>query len=881
MLPTRTALVATLLLAAAPLAGQAGAPPRPALMAAPLAGQVRMDGRLDEAAWAAAEVATNFTQAYPNPGAAASQRTEARVLVGPDALYVAARMFDSAPDSIAAQMSRRDATGTYSDRVLLFIDSHNDRRTAFHFGVNPRGVKQDSYRFNDVSEDLSWDAVWEVATSVDSLGWTAEFRIPFSQLRFSQGAGERSWGLGIMRDVARNEERSTWSAWTRNSPGFVSTLGELGGLAGVRAPQRLEVMPYTSARLKRAPGDGANPFYQSNDVGASAGVDVRYGLPGGLTLTATVNPDFGQVEVDPAVVNLSAFETFYPERRPFFVEASDIFEFGEVVSRNSYSVPRYFYSRRIGRAPQRRVAGEKYEYVDAPPQSTILGAAKVTGKTGGWSLGFMDAVTGTERARVLLADGGRSHEAVEPLTNYLAGRVRRDLRRGATVLGGLMTATHRDMSEDAFAPLLRSSAYMGGLDAQHSWNRRQWTLSGFYARSQIYGDAAAINAAQRSSARYFQRPDARQSRLDPERGSLAGHVGAAAISRSGTWDASLVYQETSPGFEVNDLGFQSAADRRAFSTYLGRRINRPRGMFRSHSYFAYTTHAWNFDGDNVYASLNAGATGSFKSFWSAGLDVAYDPAVMSDRRTRGGPLSRTPAGWNVLGSLATDRRKKVFASGSLFVQNDEAGQWQRTARVALTMRPTTSLQASVGPRLERVRTASQFVLARADSLATSTFGRRYIFADVDQTTVALDARLNWTFSPTLSLEVFAQPYVSTGDFSNYKEFTTPRTFDFAVYGRDRGTIASTETGYTVDPDGAGPARSFGLGERDFTFRSLRGNAVLRWEYRPGSTLFFVWQQLRSGEDATAEWNVGRDVSGIFSEPAENVFVIKATYWLGR
>jgi hypothetical protein len=885
-----------LLLVAGPLRAQQAvpvaeraAPERRAAVAAPLEGPVRLDGRLDEAAWAGVEPATGFTQAYPNPGAPESERTEVRVLVGPDAVYVGARMFDSAPDSIAAQLSRRDAAGTYSDRISIFLDARDDRRTAFSFGVNPRGVKMDSYQYDDTREDLTWDAVWDVATSVDSLGWTAEFRIPFSQLRFPpRVSGERVWGFGAMRDIARREERSTWSPWTRNSPGFVSSFGELRGLTAVRAPARLEIVPYTSARLDRAPGDAEDPFYSENDVAGSVGADFQYGLPGGLTLTGTINPDFGQVEVDPAVVNLTAFETFLPERRPFFVEGSDVFRFGDLVARNQFNYPQYFYSRRVGRAPQRRVSGTDIAYVDVPSESTILGAFKVSGKTaGGWTVGILDAVTAEEDGRYRTALGEGGSQAVEPLSNYFVGRVRKDLNQGRTVVGGIVTATNRDMSDSLFDPVVRSGAYVAGIDMQHSWNRRAWTVSGFLAGSRVSGSETVIRGTQLSSARYFQRPDADHLEYDPARTSLGGRVGGLAISHTGAWDGSLAYQEISPGFEPNDLGFYGTADRRNFSTYLGRRVNRPNKLFRSHNMSVYSTHAWNWGGDNVYADFAANLGGTFLNFWSASLTAGFSPEIADDRLTRGGPLASSAQSWRVSGNGSSDRRKPVVVSAGASWQDYTSGEWVATLNSAVTLRPSTSLQVSVGPRWTRVYNQGQYVLARADSFATATFGRRYVFADVDQRQLSLETRVNWTFTPNLSLEVFAQPLVSAGDFSRYKEFLRPGEYAFGVYGQDQGTIAaaSSGNGFVVDPDGTGPAPAFTVGDRagqrDFTFRSLRGNAVLRWEYRPGSTLFFVWQQLRSAEHVLGDLELGRDLGGTFQEPARNVFLIKATYWVGR
>ncbi|HEX6040884.1 DUF5916 domain-containing protein [Longimicrobium sp.] len=887
-----------LVLAAVPLPAQQGQAPaaaggaagtRRVAGAAPLTGQVRVDGRLDDDAWASAPVLTDFTQAYPNPGAPASERTEVRVLVGPDALYVGARMFDSSPDSIASQLSRRDVTG-YADRVNVFLDARDDHRTAFTFGVNPRGVKIDSYQFDDTREDLTWDAVWDVGTTVDSLGWTAEFRIPFSQLRFPpEVQGERVWGFAVMRDLARRDERSTWSPWTRNSPGFVSSFGELRGLQAVRAPTRLEILPYTSARLERSPGDGADPFYRENDLGGQVGADFQYGLPGGLTLTGTLNPDFGQVEVDPAVVNLSAFEVFLAERRPFFVEGSDIFRFGDVQARNYLTFPQYFYSRRIGRAPQRRVSGSDIAYVDVPDQSTILGAVKVSGRTaGGWSVGVLNAVTAEEQARFRTSVGDAGTQGVEPMTNYFVGRVRRDLNRGNTVVGAILTATNRDMSDTLFAPVLRGDAYIAGIDALHSWKNREWTLSGFLAGSRVGGSERAIAGAQLSSARYFQRPDADHLEYDPARTSLGGRIGALALNHTGRWDGSLVYQEMSPGFEPNDLGYQAITDRRAFSTYLGRRVNRPMGAFRNNAMAVFTNHAWTYGGENVLAEYGATVSGTLKTFWNGGMTFVYSPDYMDDRLTRGGPLALAVANWRLLATLGSDRRKRVSFNASGTWQDYTSGELIRALSGTATFRPSTSLQVSVGPKYQRVRSEGQFITARADSLARGTFGRRYVFSDVDQTTLSFDTRVNWTFTPNLSLEVFAQPYVSAGDFSNYKEFLTPGGYEFLVYGQDgASTLAPGQSGgFVVDPDGpAGPASAFTVGanggQRDFTFRSLRGNAVLRWEYRPGSTLFFVWQQQRSGEALLGDVDLGRDLSDVFQEPASNVFLIKATYWVGR
>ncbi|HEX8691851.1 MAG TPA: DUF5916 domain-containing protein [Longimicrobium sp.] len=859
--------------------------------AARATGEIHIDGRLDEPAWDSAGVAGDFVQSWPNPGQPATERTEARVLYDESAVYVAVRMYDSHPDSIAAQLARRDASGIFSDWVHVALDSYHDRRTGFRFSLNPKGVQKDVFHSNDVNEDLDWDAVWESATRVDSAGWTAEIRVPFSQLRFSgaEPAGGRVWGLQIQRDIARKNERDSWSLWTRNDPGYVSRFGDLTGLVGVRPVRRLELMPYLSSRLSRAPGEEANPFYSSNDVAFSAGADFKVGVTSGLTLTGTINPDFGQVEVDPAVVNLSAFETFFPEKRPFFVEGADIFRFGEVRSYNNYGFEEYFYSRRIGRQPQRALTGDTLLFVDAPAQSTILGAVKLSGKAGPWTLGVMNALTAEERARFVTADG-RGSAVVEPLSDYLVGRVRREFRGGGTVLGAMGTATLRDLSDPGFPSLLRERAFFAGVDGEHSWDRRRWTLSGYLAGTRVEGSRDVITTTQLSSSRYYQRPDADYLELDPDRTSLDGYMAEAAIQRSGALHGSVGVKVTSPGFEINDLGFQGRTDHRAVTTLLGRRWDTPGKLFRDGGVFGYTYHVWNFGGESILQGGAVGADATLHSFWAMGGRVGFRPWYDDDRLTRGGPLARAPGRWELSGYVASDSRKAVSFGADAFVAEKGEGGWDRSVSVGVDYRPSSAVRLRFAPSLGRSLGSAQFVRAVDDPLATETFGRRYVFADIDQTTVAMETRLDWTFSPTLSLQLFAQPFVAAGDYSDFKEFERPGTYDFAVYGEDRGTLTRGESCaepaqpgglYLVDPDAAGPAPCFAFGERDFNVRSLRGNAVLRWEYRPGSVLFLVWQQQRDGFEAVGDFDFGRDAGEVFRAPAQNVFVIKATYWLGR
>lgn len=870
----------------------------PSLEARPVSGAIRIDGILDEAAWSSAPVATNYVQRRPNDGAPSSQRTEARVLYGDDAIYIGVRLFDTHPDSIASQLARRDATGIYSDWNDVIIDSYHDRRTAFRFSVNPHGVKKDVRHYDDDNEDLSWDAVWDVATSRDAQGWVAEYRIPFSQLRFGGASadGERVWGVNFIRSIARRGEQSSWSPMPNAAAGFVSRFGELRGLRNIPNPSRLEMLPYVTAKLDRAPGSSADPFYRRNDVEAAVGGDFKYAVTPGLSLNGTINPDFGQVEVDPAVVNLSAFETFFDERRPFFVEGRDIFQFGSVRSFNNYGFTEFFYSRRVGRSPSRFL---ETAYVDAPEATTILGALKLSGKTqGGWSVGVLDAVTAEEKAAFIDGAGDQVDAPIEPLTNYFVGRARKDMNKGMTNVGTIATAVNRRLDGDEFDEMLRSRAFLSGVDFEHNWNARDWTVSGFIARSDIVGSDTVIARAQRSSARYFQRPDQDHLEYRGDRSSLSGYNSQIGIAKGGgkRWVGSANYADVSPGFETNDIGFQGNADRRSLSTLVEWHVMEPSTRFRHKGVYAYQNYAANHGGDKVFEQYAVGWFSQLTNFWSVSGQAATSPRYFSDRLTRGGPMAEVASQWRVQANIRTDSRKPVVLGSNLAYRENAAGEYGHSVELSLDMRPTTFLRVMFNPFFSRGRDTDQFVRSVGDTLGDPavrrTYGRRYVFASIDETDLALNTRVNWTFTPNLTLEMFLQPFIVAADYHGFKEFRTPRKFDFDQYGKDGfGTITKNGSTYTVDPNGYDTpfnpldpdANDFTFGDPDFTLRSLRGNAVVRWEYRPGSTLFFVWQHLKSPNrtDDVGRFDAGEDIGALLHGNARDVFAVKATFWVAR
>jgi hypothetical protein len=871
----------------------------PGAVALRVTGSVAIDGSPTESAWTAAPAITRFIQTDPDEGQPGSERTEVRLLYDDEALYVGAMLYDSEP--ISTRLARRDAGLSDSDFLVLQIDSYHDHQTAYRFAVNPSGVKQDGVVLTQTGGggggfggggDDSWDPVWEVETRVTEQGWSAEMRIPFSQLRFSPAA-TLTWGIQIERRINRNQELAVFSFTPKLERGGVARFGHLSGLQGVEAGRKLEVLPYVGARAEFVQQEVSNPFRSGSDYFGRAGLDLMYGLGSNLTLNATVNPDFGQVEVDPAVINLTAFETRFEERRPFFVEGADIFQFsrgGNCCSTGN--PPQVLYSRRVGRTPQGSVASGA-AFSDVPTSTTILGAAKATGRVGrGWSMGFLEAITGREEAPFVDGSNVEGVSVVEPLTNYFAGRVRRDYRAGQTQIGALVTAVNRDLDDPALVNRLASSAYVGGIDVIHEWSNRMFRINASFAASYLQGSEAAMIRTQTSAARYFQRPDATHLGVDSTATSLFGtYAMIDLLKQAGAVTAKLAFVSEGRGYEVNDMGFQTKADRLIIDTDLSYDRTRPGPIFRNWRAWGSPDFAWNSAGDRVFTNFNVNFRWQWLNYWGGSVRYQYDFNALDDRLTRGGPMATLPAVHSGNANLNSDSRKPLTARMSYQWREGVDGSYRHAGSFDFTYRSGEKLQLGLGPSFERSYTRAQYVTTRTDALATATYGRRYIFAPIEQTTVSLETRLNLTVSPTLTFELYLQPLIASGQYAGLREFAEPETFEFLRYGDDIGSMTRQSDGtYLIDPDGANPAAAFSVPDRDFNVRSLLGNAVLRWEWSPGSTLFLVWQQSRSsrieasGYDAAGAAGIGDfDLAGesadLFRIPSDNIFQVKVNYWL--
>ncbi len=809
------------------------------------ASAVRLDGEFGEAAWKNATPITNFVQREPREGAPPTHPTEVRIVYDSTYLYVAVRAFDAEPHKVVGIRTRRDAESP-SDWVRVVLDSYHDRRTAYEFTVNPAGVKQDAYWFADGNRDSSWDAVWDVQVSRDAQGWKAEFRIPFSQLRFVPGRTD-TFGLAVWREIGRLNETSTWPLLSKSAPGFVSSFGELGGLHLTRSLKRLELVPYSVGQVDTRPIDEGDPFGKSPDPGAAIGADLKYAITPGLTLTGTVNPDFGQVEADPAVVNLSAFETFFEERRPFFVEGSGNFRFN--MDCNDGRCTGLFYSRRIGRSPQADPDVPDDGYLSMPAQTTIIGAAKMTGRVGGFSIGALNAVTAEEQGRV--SGGGTQRRlTAEPLTNYAITRARREFRNQSAI-GFMFTATNRRLTPDV--NFLTGQAYTGGIDWDWRMKDPRYNITGYWAGSSLHGTAEAIDRIQTGSAHYFQRPDADHVTYDPTRTTMQGHAGSLSVGKIGgnnvRFNSYVGYK--SPGFDINDVGFMRRADNISQSNWIQFRHDTPVGAFRTLRLNLNQWGGWNYAGAKAYLGFNVNAHATFTSNWSTGAGVNIEEAGLDDRATRGGPGLIGKRSGSVWWYVQTDERRPVYGGFSGYYGRDEAGSWSANLSPEIGWRPASSLSLSVGLGLDRVLEDAQWVENLTDTRD------HYVFGRLRQTTVGLTTRLNYTITPTLSVQLYAQPFVSAGQYDTFKEVTNGRAARWA----DRFAPFA----YGGDPD--------------FNYQSFRSTNVLRWEYKPGSTLYVVWQQGREQSTEQGTFSFNRDFGRVFRIPSSNVFLVKMSYWL--
>lgn len=878
---SKSLFVCLFLGAAAPgFAGQQTAElPRKQAQAARIAdGSIRLDGRLDEAVWQTAVPLVDFAQAEPNEGAPPTDGMEIRFVYDDTALWVGARM-ESARGVVQAPMSRRD-DGEQAEYLQIELDTYLDRRTAYMFGVTASGVRLDHYHpsDNEGDTDSQFDPVWQAKTVVDERGWSAELWLPFSQLRFTNSP-ERVWGLNVKRWRPTLNEEDYWVVVRRTERGWASRFGDLRGIQGVEPRRRLEVLPYISGSSRRTGDrDLRNPFDDGKNLGGSAGADVKVGIGSNLTLDATFNPDFGQIEADPAEVNLTVFETIFSERRPFFIEGNSVLEAG---------TSNYYYSRRIGARPTGPANGA---YVDYPDVSTILGAAKLTGRTRhGTSVGFLAALTDQEFARVQTA-AVRSEVKVAPRTAWAVGRVIQQFGSEGSTVGAHLTVVHRDLDpgEPLAAQQVRN-AITTGVDTEIRFGDRNYEASGNVGLTFLTGEAAAIARVQTSSGHYLQRVDQPTIRLDPTRTELNGIQIVGNIGKVGgrhwLWSQNIMIE--SPEFHPLDFGRLNYAGDLTGGPRLTYRETQPGTIFRGYSFQVGLNNYWYFDTDlGVRQILSGNNSVTWKNFWVSSINWTRYFRGNDTQATRGGPAMGVPLGWNVGASLRNSSGSQTRWNANASLRTNEFGEdaWEVSGRVSA--RPSPSLQFSIEPDYLNEQGAGgifsgpigrQYLTTLGGGRA-ETYGKRYVFGLVDRTTLSSQFRVSYTFKPDLTLDVYAEPFAASGRYRGFGELLAPRSKELRIYGTGGTTITRLADGsYTVTD---GPS-SFTLANRDFNVRSFRSNVVLKWEWRPGSTLYVVWQQNRASSVADGSHVGASDLFGSLSAPGDNIFAIKTTLWTSR
>ncbi len=859
----------------APLLGQSTGPERKAPKQATAVriqnDVIRLDGRLDEVAWRDAPALTDFTQREPAEGAPATERMEVRFVYDDDAVYVGARMFSQNPAAIQAPLGRRDNLGAQAEHFFISLDTYYDRRTAYTFGVSASGVRMDRYHSRDDEEsaDPGFDVVWEAKTTIDDRGWTAELWIPFSQLRYGSRP-DQIWGLNVGRFTPTLQEEVYWVLIPRTERAWASRFGELHGIRAVRSSHRIELLPViVGSSTINANRDRNNPFDDGRNLLGRVGADFKMGLGPNLTLDATFNPDFGQVEADPAEVNLTAFATRFPERRPFFLEGA------RVMTPPNQS--KFFYSRRIGARPSGPARGD---YVDYPDTATILAAGKITGRlASGTSIGVLAAVTGDEFARVAdLTSPTISRIRVTPPATYAVGRVQQEFGRLGSTVSAHAATLHRSFAAgDPLGDLLSRNALTFGADTLLRFGNGAYEFAWAGLGSYVTGTPKAIEAIQRAPEHYMQRPDKDYGLVDPTRTSLSGYTQTMSFNRiSGRhwlFGVSSIYDTVA--FEANQIGQMNGADGIQPSVNVTYRETRPGRIFRAYSIRLSQQNEWNRGWNRQTGSVGTTMSLTWLNFWSSSVTVSRLMRTEDARLTRGGPLMRTPRGWSASATVGNSPASQTRWSGNAFARQDELGGMTRRASGTFSFRPGPRWQLSVAPSYERLLDSQQYVTTLGGG-RPETYGTRYVFAYIERSTFGTEFRMGYTLRPDLNLDVYSEPFASSGRYYDYGELLAPSSLERILYGASGTTLAIAPDGNrTVTAGGS----TFPLNNRDFNVRSFQSNLVLRWEWRPGSTMYAVWQQSRDARDPVGNRVGIGDVFRSVRAAGTNIFLVKTSFWI--
>jgi hypothetical protein len=826
-----------------------------------------IDGKLDDECWRKGNWAGNFRQWIPNEGAKPTYPTYFNIQYDDKNLYVAIRCHDGEPKKILRQAGVRDEFA--GEMTGVNFDSYHDYRTGFEFTVTGWGQKIDLVLFNPNNWDLNWSAVWKVKTGLEDSAWVAEYEIPLSQLRYSQ-KDEQVWGLHVWRWISRLQEESDWEIQSKTGPGILFNFGEIHGIKGLKKSRRLEVMPYTLGDLKTIKREPGNPFTDKGKAwGGNIGLDAKIGISSNFTVDLTVNPDFGQVESDPSVMNLTAFETFYEEKRPFFLEGLTIFDY-------KFDNQSLFYSRRIGHAPSRSVSPNDNLFVKSPDKTSILSAIKFSGTTSkGLSVGLIQSVTANEFAQLSDKNGNRTSTKVEPLTSYTIARVQKGYNAGNTVIGGILTSTNRVMDANEFESL-STNAYTGGLDLRHHWKDKEYYVDARLIGSYINGSKEAITWLQQSSARYYQRPGANYLKYDTTATHLNGWGGRFMIGKGskGRWKYSTGVSWLSPGLELNDLGYMNTADEVNQENVVSYLVNQPVWIFNTIETSLEQFNTWNFNGTYLGSGAHFSFLSQFRNQWSFTTNLIYHSKSLDTKILRGGYDMMVPSAITTFGSLASDPSKKITASLAYSYEKRASNSLTNyQLSPGITYRPINNLKIGVNVNYMDNLDRLQYV-----STSATSEGNRYILGTISQKTLGITFRVDLNLTPEFSIQYYGSPFVSLGNYSQLKYITNPKAGSYSDRFETYQDPVLSDGVYQLYDYSSGPRVDYSIGNPDFNFHEFRSNLVAKWEYRLGSFIYLVWSSERSGYTTESKASLGDSYKQLGKIFPNNIFLIKLNYW---
>jgi hypothetical protein len=817
----------------------------------------RINGVLDDEIWSLGQWQDNFIQQYPHSGRPTTEQTYFKILYDHNNLYVALICKDSEPARIIDKLGPRDSRA--GDMAGFALDSYFDKRTAFEFSISVAGQKMDLKHLGDWKFDFNWNAVWDAATTRTDTGWIAEIQLPFSQIRYANQP-EQTWGLHLYRVISRKQEATSWDPIPREAPATVYLFGKLAGLENIRSSRQVEFLPYVL---------GSYSYLQDEDPSGSfdfnAGLDAKVGISSDFTLDLAVNPDFGQVEADPSVLNLTSFETFYVEKRPFFLEGNDVFDF-----ELDKDIP--YYSRRIGSAPSFENPYSDWKVSDIPTRTTILGAAKITGKNRkGLSVGVVNGLTAGAYGTATDESENEKEVVVSPLTNYLASRIKRDFNQGNSTVGGVFSMVNRFSNDSVSTLVLPSGAVSGGLDLLHYWDNKNYYLEVKAIASQLKGSKEAILEKQLSHNHRFQRPDANYLEVDSLREQLAGHGAFVRIGKNGgRFNFHAQGQYRSPGLNLNDLGYIRQSDFVGERLEVSYEMNEPQKWVRNYILKFFQDARWSFGGENTGNLAGASFTVRNNALWSFSMGSSYNFSILDIRELRGGPALRLDPSYLLDLGVSSNPTKDLSADVEYqFSTFGMEGSNANNLELSITWLPVKRLKISGLGELSRRRYHQQYVSALPGNSSTE-----YIVGHINHHTTSFTFRTELYLTPELSIQYYGSPYYSVGKYGDFKRVQQSQSPDINTRLESLDPLYDpVGNSYSFDWNG----ETFRFNNPDFSFMQFRSNLVFRWEYKLGSTLYVVWSHDRSGYEST--YNPIGDIAGeLFGIRGNNVIMLKLNFW---